>query len=76
MRRWVIIIQYDKCHEEGKGRMLWENRAVTTNLLLMRFRGILLEEEPSMLVTKKEQTLRKHRAKLKDKNQPVQKTKR
>lgn len=72
MRGCVIIIQYDKCHEGGKGRMLLEDMAVTTNLLLMRFRGILLEEEPSMLVMKNEQTLAQQRVKLKDKNQPVQ----
>lgn len=52
--------------------MLLEDMAVTTNLLLMRFRGILLEEEPSMLVMKNEQTLAQQRVKLKDKNQPVQ----
>ena len=37
----------------------------------MRFKGILLEEELSILVMKNEQTLAKQRVKLKDKNQPV-----
>ena len=49
--------------------------AVTANLLLIRFRGILLEEEPSMLVMKNEQILAKQKAKLKGKNQPVQRPK-
>lgn len=48
--------------------MLWENMAVTANLLLMRVRQILLEEEPCMLVMKVEMTLAKQRVKLKDKN--------
>ena len=44
---------------------------MTTNLLSMKVRRILLEEEPSMLVMKIEQTL----AKLKNKTQSVQRPK-
>lgn len=48
--------------------MLWKNMAQAANLVLMRVRQIVLEEEPSMLVMKNEWTLAQQRRKLENKN--------